>query len=284
MKKKTALLIGATAGIGRETARLLAQEGYEVILVGRNQVAGETLATELNGHFIRADVSLLNETRRVAEQVRVLTDTLDLIIHSADLLRIKRQETAEGLEVSIATNFYSRFLLNHLLLTDQPAYRPERIIHIAAAGFPPGKNFKAKFPIAADASSFTSHNIGQVANDFYGLALADKLRQQGTKVNILNPGMVDTDIRRRGDFPKWLKALEPVFDLLLKPLVTRPDEYARVVLAIATGRNANQSVLINRKGKSIKPAAPLLDKELQDYVWTQTEQITGLRTTSTNIS
>ncbi|RIV24948.1 SDR family NAD(P)-dependent oxidoreductase [Fibrisoma montanum] len=280
--KQVAVLIGATAGIGKETARLLAREGYRVLLVGRNQTAGQALATELQGSFIQADVSLMSDVRRVADQVGQLTDTLDLIIHTADVLTTKRHETAEGFEVSIATNYYGRFLLNHLLLNEAPVYRPARIIHVAAAGFPAGKTFRAKFPVAATASGFTAHNIGQIANDFYGLALAAKLQPSGTKVNILNPGLVDTDIRRRGDFPGWFKAVEPVFDWLLRPWITKPHDYAQVVVDIATGRNAeaDQSVLINRKGKSIQPSTALLDNELRNYVWEQTAQLTGLTTTS----
>lgn len=274
MKTKHALLIGATAGIGRETARLLAKEGYHVSIVGRNQVAGDELAQALNGTFIRADVSLLSEVRRVAEVVRTQVPSLDLIIHSADVLITKRVETAEGLELAIATNYYSRFLLNHLLLNEAPFYQPVRIIHIAAAGFPPG-NIRAKFPLSANASSFTGHGVGQIANDFYGLALADKLRAKGMLVNILNPGMVDTDIRRNGQFPKWFAVLSPVLDLLLKPLVKTPEAYAQVVLNIARGQNAdaNQSVLINSKGKAIQPSGKLLDKDAQQYLWEQTEGI-----------
>ena len=63
------LLVGATAGIGKETVRLLAQAGYLVIIVGRNQGAGAPLAAELGGLFIRADLSLMSETRRVADAV-----------------------------------------------------------------------------------------------------------------------------------------------------------------------------------------------------------------------
>jgi len=64
---------------------------------------------------------------------------------SFTLLRMKRLETTEGLEVSLATTYYGRFLLNHLLLNEVPVYQPARIIHITAAGFPPGKNFRPNF-------------------------------------------------------------------------------------------------------------------------------------------
>ncbi len=277
---KNALLVGATAGIGKETARLLANDGYHVILVGRNQAAGEQLAREFGGTFIQVDVSLLSEVRRVAERIKAQVASLDLIIHTADVLRIKRLETAEGLEVSIATNYYGRFLLNYLLLDEAPGYQPTRIVHVAAAGIPPGKNFREKFPIAADASSFTGHNVGQVANDFYGLTLAGHRRNRGTRVNILNPGIVDTDIRRRAEGGPILRGLMGVMEWLMGPFTQTPSEYARLVAAIATGKHpvADQSVLINRKGKAVKPSAPLVDTELQRYVWEQTERVVGIRT------
>lgn len=280
MRQKTALLVGATAGIGKETAGLLAQAGYQVIVVGRNQVAGETVAANLRGQFIQADMSLMSETRRVADVVKAQVKTLDTIVHTADALVIKREETAEGFEKSLATNYLSRFLLNGLLHDLLRNGQQPRIVHVAAANMPLTLT-EANFPLPATASSFMGHNVGQAANDYYGLAFAERYRDEGIRINILNPGIVDTDIRRRGNGGPLLRGLMTVMEMLMRPVTQTPASYARLVAAIATGEHpvADQSVLVDRKGKAMKPRADRLDQGKQQYVWTQSEQLAGSRTT-----
>lgn len=272
MKQKTALLIGATTGIGAETAKRLAEAGYRVILVGRNEAAGQQLATQLAGTFIRADMALLSETRRVAEAARQQTDALALIVHTADVLAMQRQETDEGLERSSALNYFSRFLLNSLLLDRLQREASPRIVHVAAANIPLTLT-DANFPPPATVSSFTGHNIGQAANDLYGLTFAQ--RYPGIRINILNPGIVDTDIRRRGEGGRLMRLLVPIMETLMRPMTQTPAEYARLVAAIATGQHAaaNQAVLIDRKGNALKPRPDRLNPAAQQFVWQQSERL-----------
>ena len=143
--KKTFLIIGGTDGIGRALANTLATQ-HNVWIVGRNQTKGQTFIDEFgtNAHFIQSDISLMKNVVKVSQQIKQSANELDFIIHTADILRTTRTNTTEGLETAIAINFYSRVLLNELLLQD---FQPERIIHIAAAGFPMNGNFDKKFPV-----------------------------------------------------------------------------------------------------------------------------------------
>ena len=271
---KHAVIVGGTSGIGRAVAEQLAAHHYRVLIVGRNAAAGAQFVRDFAPHarFVPADVSLLRGLPAVAAAIRQEFATVDLIMHTADVLITTRVNTAEGLELAIATNYYSRVWLNELLLTGPAAYSPERIVHVAAAGYPPGKNMRRMFPLPATASSFTGHGIGQVANDFYGLSLAERLREAGTVVNILNPGIVDTDIRRNGQFPGWFRLLSPVLGLLLKAFTQTTADYARKAVAVVTGQNpaAAQSVLLNAKGRPIAGAAELHDEALRRYMWEAT--------------
>lgn len=275
MKEKQALLLGATQGIGAEVARQLAQAGYRVWIVGRNPQAGQALARELAGTFLRADLSLLSDTRRVAEEVREQTEHIDVIVHTADVLALQRDETAEGHERSFATNYLSRFLLNGLLRDVlERADRP-RIIHVAAANMPVALT-EENFPVPTTASSFTGHNVGQAANDYYGLQFAERYPQ--IQINILNPGLVDTSIRRRGKGGPLVRALVAVMEVLMRPLTQAPANYARLVSAIATGQHpaAATSVLIDRKGRAMPPRPDRLDPARQAAVWAHSERLTGL--------
>ena len=281
---KNVIIIGGTDGIGRAFAEHLINS-QQVLIVGRNEQKGKAFRTKYgaNASFIAADVSLLKNVVRLVEQIRAKFERIDAIIHTADILTTKRTETAEGLEMSIAINYFSRVLFNYLMLNEAPGFRPEKIIHIAAAGFPPGNKFLEKFPPSPADSAFRSHGYGQMANDFYGLYMRDVFEQMGTQINILNPGMVDTNIRRKGQFPKIFRLLEPLMNLLLSPIIKTPEEYIQIPLAILNDESlaARQSVLINAKGKAIRGNKVLNNPEVQRYVYERTiqtlEELTGMK-------
>ena len=279
MHNKNIIIIGGTDGIGRAIADQLVQNNT-ILIVGRSKQKGEHFAASnpTNGKYLIADVSVLNNIPTIVSEIRAIFPSLDYIIHTADNLRVKRVNTEEGLEKSIALNYYSRVLLNQLLVGDDATYTPERIIHVAAAGFPSSKSFMKNFPLPEKASSFKGHGLGQLANDFYGLHMREKLAKKGIKINILNPGMVDTNIRRNGQFPTLAKKL--LFPLLGLILKTRtPAEYVEVPLAIINGDNdaANQSILINSKGNRIKGSRNVNNAKTQQALYDfTTRQINDL--------
>lgn len=280
---KNIIIIGGTDGIGQALAEQLV-DTHHVLIVGRNQQKGKAFVTEhgKNAHFIAADISLLARLPELVDQFKTKFKQVDYVVHCADVLTTKRSDTSEGLEVSIAVNYYSRVLINHLLINAESAYHPEKIIHIAAAGFPPGKKFAKNFPPAKTTSAFRAHGYGQMANDFYGLYIRDAFQQLGTQINILNPGMVDTDIRRKGHFPLFFRLLGPLMEFVLSPVMKSPEEYARIPLSILNDESpvARQNVLINPKGKGIKGNRVLNDPDVQRYVYDNTmktlTELTGM--------
>lgn len=276
MNTKNALIVGATDGIGKQTALNLLREGYFVLAVGRNPQKLSTLQTQLGtrGTTYQADLSLLEETRRVGREIATEHQSIDLVVHCADVLASKRIETVEGHEASFATNYLSRFSLNSLLIQSLQKSAKPRIIHVAAAGMPLALS-KENFPVPREASSFIGHNIGQAANDYYGLIHAEKF--PSVAINILNPGMVATKIRKEGKGGKILKTLMHVMDALFAPVATSVEDYAKIVVNIALGNNAEagQSVLLNRKGRAMQPRKDRFDTSMRDFIWRTSEEMTA---------
>ncbi|MEL7123287.1 MAG: SDR family NAD(P)-dependent oxidoreductase [Bacteroidota bacterium] len=273
MKNKMLLIIGGTDGIGKEIA-IKAGNDNSVIIVGRSKKKGKRLLEQYpNWHFYPTDISEMKNVVQLANTIAKNHATIDFIVHSADVLLDKRVETNEGLEKSVAINIYSRVLINHLLL-HKHGFHPSRIMHIALAGAPFGqKNFMNDFPIKGAMSSGKAHMVGQIANDVYGLFLQRQLKNR-VKVNILNPGMVDTDIRRNGELPLFIKMLNPIFALLRPFIETKPNEYAEIPFSILKGENeiAENEVLISSKGKSVKPSSITSNQENQNIIMDRIEQ------------
>lgn len=270
--EKIAIVVGASDGIGKQTAIELSKIGYTVVAIGRNKEKLGQLEKQLSGRFetIQADMSLLSTTTQVATQILGQFTHIDLIIHTADVLLIKRQETSEGHELTLATNYLSRFLFNAILLNSLNKSLAPRIIHIAAAGMPFKLNVK-DFPLPPSASSFKGHTVGQLANDYYGIMFSHKYPT--VKINVLNPGMVNTNIRKKMETNFFVSMAMKAMELVAIPIGV--EAYSNLVVDIALGKNqeANRNVLINSKGKGIRLSKELQNAGIQTYVWEKTEQL-----------
>lgn len=285
MKDKTLLVVGGTDGIGKEIA-LKAGNDNTVIIVGRSEAKGNVLLSKYpNWYFYPTDLSEMKNVTELADKIGANHNEIDFIVHTADVLLNKRFETIEGLEISIAINFYARVLLNHLLLTNFN-FKPSRIMHIALAGAPFGhKTFMTDFPLGKEVDSAKGHMVGQVANDAYGLYMQQTLSDE-VKMNILNPGMVDTDIRRNGQLPSAMKLLMPIFYLIRPFIETKPNEYAKIPFTILKDQNevANTNVLITPKGAKAKASKVVSSIENQNKVMQITaDQLSDILKTKINL-
>lgn len=275
----TALITGGTSGIGRAATEALAQRGAQVLIVGRSTQRGEQLVAAIRANggsatFIAADLSLMRETRRVAAQIVATCSRLDIVIHSADVLRIKRQETSEGLEVSFATNYLSRFLLNNLLRDLLVASAPARVLHVAAAGFP-GRLDLRQVPPGPRASSFSGHNTGQRANDVFGIEFAARLAGSGVTVNIINPGLVDTEIRRSAPDGRWLMRL---MEALFRAQTVAPTVFVQHVLRLVSDPALRDvsGQLFDSQGRPLPIRSAVRDHAVRQGLWARSAELTGL--------
>jgi NAD(P)-dependent dehydrogenase (short-subunit alcohol dehydrogenase family) len=127
----TALITGATDGLGRHVARDLAAQGWTVLVHGRS---AERAADVIPGaRTYIADLSSLAEVRRLADEVLASESSLDVLVNNAGIgsaAGAGRQESADGYELTFAVNYLSHFLLTQRLL----GLVQERIVNVASAG------------------------------------------------------------------------------------------------------------------------------------------------------
>ena len=180
-----ALITGASSGIGKQMAYVLAEQGWDLILVARRTGLLEELAKELNNNccVITADLGKAEECRRLYEQTK--EEKIDLLINNAGfgLFGEFAETDLEREEAMIDLNIKAVHILTKLFLKDFMARNSGRILNVASiAGFAPG-------PLMAAYYASKSYVLR------LDLALREELRRCGSKVTIstLCPGPVDTE-------------------------------------------------------------------------------------------
>ncbi len=225
-KGRTALVTGATDGVGRVVARELAKQGWRVLVHGRDRPRGEALVQEIEraggrATFLAADLASLAEVRRLADEVRKATDRLDLLINNAGIgtAGAGRQTSADGHELCFAVNYLAGFLLTYLLLPLLKASRPARIVNVASAG-QQAIDF-SDVMLTRNYSGVTAYCQSKLAQIMFTVDLADELKGSGIIANALHPStyMNTTMVRRAGVSPmsKVEDGAEAILQLAVSP-------------------------------------------------------------------
>src|SRR5882757_919118 len=120
---KTAIVTGATGGLGYETALALARAGADVILTGRDERKGQSAIEKIGREVLGAkiafeslDLANLAAIAAFAERMQA-RPSLDLLINNAGVMALpRRQVTADGFEMQLGTNHLGHFALTARLL------------------------------------------------------------------------------------------------------------------------------------------------------------------------
>jgi retinol dehydrogenase-12 len=197
------LITGATAGIGAVTARELARIGASVVIVSRNEAKCQSTVARIkqdtqNPHvdYIQADLSAMDEVRRVAETFRARYDRLDVLVNNVGALFTTRQETVDGFEKTFALNHLSYFLLTVLLLDILKASAPARIVNVSSSMHTRGTIPFDDLFYTQGYSGWGAYGDSKFANVLFTYELARRLDGTGVTANALHPGTVATDFLR----------------------------------------------------------------------------------------
>jgi short-subunit dehydrogenase len=186
MAKGTALITGASSGIGAELAKVCAADGYNVILVARTAAQLEKLAAELaqnnavQARPLVADLADPAAPRAIFDQVR--GGTVDILVNNAGFgVHGAFAETDWDTEARlIQLNITALAHLTKLFLRDMLARRAGRILNVAStAGFVPGPFMAMYYASKAFVLSFSE-------------AVANELQGTGVTVTVLCPGPTST--------------------------------------------------------------------------------------------
>lgn len=201
---RTALVTGATDGIGRQTALQLARRGASILLHGRDpakvRAACDALATDTGAMpqpFI-ADLSSIEQVRRLAGEILDRTDRLHVLIHNAGVFLKQRRVTEDGCEMTLAVNHLAPFLLTHLLLGCLSASAPARIITVSSVAHQRGRIDLDDLHRERSYEGYGAYAGSKLANVLFAYELADRLAHTQITSNALHPGVVGTKLLREG--------------------------------------------------------------------------------------
>lgn len=200
---KTILITGATDGLGRSTAKELANWGANVLVHGRDgkwarivvrEIEEETGNDKMN--YYLADLSSLQEVRELAEKVLYEHDRLDVLINNAGVILPDRRETEEGVELTFAVNYLAHFLLTRLLLPLLRESAPARIVNVASAG-QSSIDFD-DVPLQNSYDPMRAYGQSKLAMIMDAFTLAEELEGAGVTANALHPAtLMDTKMVRQ---------------------------------------------------------------------------------------
>jgi retinol dehydrogenase-12 len=227
------IITGTTHGIGVVTSRELAKAGFTVVMLCRDVNAAarvrQAIVAQIPGadvRTVRCDLANLASVRESAEAVRSEFDKIELLINNAGMVSTWRRASADGFELTFATNHLGPFLLTELL-RDRMAHNG-RIINLASRAHYKGRLDPAGLAeIANPRFSYNGAAVyarSKLANVLHTFALARRLSGSGVTANCLHPGVVATNL-----LPRWLRIIKPI----LSPEIIDAERGARTTLYLA---------------------------------------------------
>ncbi|MGI8671589.1 MAG: 3-oxoacyl-ACP reductase FabG [Luteitalea sp.] len=187
---KVALITGASRGIGRQTALTLAAAGARVVLTSRG-TAAEAVAAEVQAAggealAVAADVGDAEAVQRTIDTVLAAHGRIDILVNNAGiardqlLLRMKRDDW----DAVLATNLTGTFICTQAVLRTMIKQRAGRIISISSVVGQSGNPGQTNYAAA---------KAGIIG---FSKALAREVASRSITVNVVAPGLIDTDMTR----------------------------------------------------------------------------------------
>jgi NAD(P)-dependent dehydrogenase (short-subunit alcohol dehydrogenase family) len=209
---RTAVVTGASRGIGRGVAGVLADRGYDLVLTARSREPLRAAADELGARAVPADSADRSAFGRVvAEAGRV-----DLVVHAAGVMAgtFVRKESADTFADILRTNLTSAFVVAHTVLPAMPAGGRMIFLSSSSAHAPqPGR------------SAYSASKAGLNA---FAAALAQEVERDGIAVHVITTGPVATPMLDDVHFPMRTLQVPEVAEAVawldtLPPNVTLPE-------------------------------------------------------------
>ena len=189
---KTAVVTGASSGIGLVTARQLARTGARVVLAVRDVNKGRTVAAGIPGstEVRQLDVADLSSVRGFADS---WTGSLDILVNNAGIMHVPLARTVDGFESQLATNYLGPFALTTRLLPHitNRVVTVTSLLHSRGHAYLDDLNFKSRRYHA-----LAAYSDSKLYDALFALELQRRLSAAGSSVRsvVVHPGVARTNL------------------------------------------------------------------------------------------
>ena len=280
MKSKVCMVTGASSGIGKETARKLAELGATVVMVCRNRRRGEKAMSEIEStggdvrvELLLADFTSLDAVRAVAKEFLEKHGSLHVLVNNAGGVHLMRSTTPDGFETTFQVDYLSHFLLTNLLLGALKKGAPSRIVNVSSASHYGGHLNFADIQMKKGYGVMRAYSQAKLAQVLFTYELSRRLEGTGVTANCLHPGTVATNI--------WKGSMGPFSFLgnISRLFLVSPQEGAETPVYLASSPDVDGvtgKYYDHRREK--QSSAESHDQASARWLWDESEKMTGLST------
>jgi len=233
MQDRVVIVTGATSGIGEVAARGLAAMGANIVIVSRSEAKTSMLAEQIRltggqAQPFNADLSSMNEVRRVAREIHARYDHVDVLLNNVGAFFTSHQYSVDGLEMTFALNHVSYFLLTQQLMDLIRLGEQPRIVNVASAAHFGGHIDFNNLQLDKGFNGWRAYNNSKLMNVLFTYELSRRLAGSGITANVLHPGFVATNFGKSNG-----GIFKPIFGMIYAGALTS-EEGAQTSIYLAS--------------------------------------------------
>ena len=184
---KLAVITCSTSGIGFDIALALARAGADVVLTGRQTAEGHEALTRIRPmaphalvRFEKLDIASLNSVADLANRLVAAGRPVDLLINNANTLVLQnRQQTGDGFELHLATNFLGHFALTARLLPLLRASKQAKVVQLTSTGRHHGEIHMLDLQLQSEYTPLKAYSKSKLAMMIFAVELQRKSDENG---------------------------------------------------------------------------------------------------------
>jgi NAD(P)-dependent dehydrogenase (short-subunit alcohol dehydrogenase family) len=295
LSNRTIVITGGSAGLGVETARVLASRGARIVSVVRDLAKGRQAADGIRERVPGAEIEMaeldlfdLDSVRRGADDIAKRFPRIDRLINNAGVMACPLGRTKEGLDTQLGTNHLGHFVLTARLIENVIAGAPSRIINLSSGGHRMSPmRFEDPFFEKEEYAKFAAYGQAKTANVLFSVELDRRYKDRGVRSVAVHPGAIQTELGRhmtQDDFKDLLGGRPQAEPMKFKEL---EQGAATTVWAATTPDLDDQggvycedcgvAPVIDEPGVSLGVMSWAVDPEAARRLWTLSEEWSGER-------
>lgn len=232
---QTVLITGANSGIGLATAKALAEQQYQLILLVRSQQKADETKAAILKHtpnaqldFYLVDLTALGSVKKAAEAIKAKYTSLDRLINNAGYSPVGISFTADGYEKSFVANHLGHFVLTMNLLDLLKKSPESRVINLSSAAHSFGKVNRLFQKNNTKLSDMGAYGDGKLANVLFTKGLAKYEKDSSITAYSVHPGVV------KSNFGSDMNGFLKIGFALARPFMISVEKGAETSIYLAT--------------------------------------------------